>query len=142
MTYQDKLKDPRWQKKRLQILERDNWTCQECYNSDRTLHVHHKFYEKGREPWDIDNDLLTTLCKDCHKSEGDVAYHVNQGLIKEIRKHFTSLDIINIILGLRSMQLVHKSDVVSTSIQNSLSDKDIQSKLVDIMFEEMENATT
>ena len=26
--YSEKLKDPRLQKKRLQILERDNWTCQ------------------------------------------------------------------------------------------------------------------
>jgi hypothetical protein len=25
--YSDKLKDPRWQKKRLQIMERDNWCC-------------------------------------------------------------------------------------------------------------------
>ena len=26
MSYSDKLKDPRWQRKRLEIFERDNWT--------------------------------------------------------------------------------------------------------------------
>lgn len=27
-TYAEKLKDPRWQKRRLEIFERDDWTCQ------------------------------------------------------------------------------------------------------------------
>ena len=26
-TYKQKLKDPRWQKKRLKVLERDDWKC-------------------------------------------------------------------------------------------------------------------
>ena len=30
MGYSEKLKDPRWQKKRLEILERDNFRCQYC----------------------------------------------------------------------------------------------------------------
>jgi len=28
LTYSEKLKDPRWQKKRLEILSRDNFTCE------------------------------------------------------------------------------------------------------------------
>lgn len=66
MTYSDKLKDPRWQKKRLQILERDEWSCQWCGNKEATLHVHHQYYEKGAEPWEADEFALTTLCADCH----------------------------------------------------------------------------
>jgi len=27
MTYKEKLLDPRWQKKRLEVLERDGWAC-------------------------------------------------------------------------------------------------------------------
>jgi len=65
MTYSQKLKDPRWQKKRLEILERDKWTCQICHQDDDTLHVHHVEYRKC-EPWETPNELLTSLCEICH----------------------------------------------------------------------------
>lgn len=68
MKYKDKLKDPRWQKKRLEILERDNWACQICGDEESTLVVHH-FKYSNCEPWDIDNEYLITYCEDCHKSE-------------------------------------------------------------------------
>ena len=32
MSYQEQLKDPRWQEKRKIILSRDNYTCQKCNN--------------------------------------------------------------------------------------------------------------
>lgn len=68
MTYSEKLKDPRWQKKRLQILDRDEWTCQWCGDKHSTLHVHHTYYEKG-DPWNTDENLLITVCEDCHSLE-------------------------------------------------------------------------
>ena len=75
--YSDKLKDPRWQKKRLEVLNRDNWTCQMCGNTKETLHVHHKYYEKGCEIWDDENDGgLVTLCASCHTKEGDTKKHL------------------------------------------------------------------
>ena len=64
--YTEKLKDPRWQKKRLEVLSRDQWSCIECGNTKLTLHVHHLKYAKG-EPWDIDSEYLETLCEDCHR---------------------------------------------------------------------------
>lgn len=67
-TYAEKLKDPRWQRLRLQILERDEWTCQWCGDTKTTLHVHHEAYE-GADPWDTDKELLTTVCADCHSIE-------------------------------------------------------------------------
>lgn len=67
MTYLEKLKDPRWQKKRLEILERDKWTCASCGDKKSTLHVHHIFYLSKTEPWDVPSGLLITLCEDCHK---------------------------------------------------------------------------
>lgn len=67
MTYSEKLKDPRWQKKRLEILQRDDWACQYCGDKETTLHVHHEIYEKGVEPWETDEWLLTTLCEECHE---------------------------------------------------------------------------
>lgn len=65
-SYSDKLKDPRWQKKRLKILERDDFTCTKCGDNSETLHVHHYYYEKGFEPWDYHIDSLTTYCSTCH----------------------------------------------------------------------------
>lgn len=67
-TYSEKLKDPRWQKLRLEILERDGWRCQCCGDAKSTLHVHHKYYESGFDPWDYDQGTLETLCETCHES--------------------------------------------------------------------------
>ena len=64
MTYGEKLKDPRWQKKRLEILERDDWTCQGCWATEKTLHVHHLAYTNN--PWDAEAEDLMTLCDSCH----------------------------------------------------------------------------
>ena len=33
------------------------------------LHVHHKRYEAGRDPWDYPNDALAALCGRCHEAE-------------------------------------------------------------------------
>ena len=76
MTYSDKLKDPRWQKKRLQILERDNWECQECGEKGNTLHVHHKNYYLNKDPWDCKDNNLITYCFKCH----DMEHHYKQEL--------------------------------------------------------------
>jgi len=65
-TYSDKLKDPRWQKKRLRVMERDGFKCRDCGDEKETLHVHHCFYEKG-DPWNTKDDFLLTLCETCHK---------------------------------------------------------------------------
>lgn len=65
MTYAEKLKDPRWQKRRLKTMERDNWCCVRCGNDKETLHVHHKAY--SGEPWDAPDDTLETLCQTCHE---------------------------------------------------------------------------
>ena len=66
MTYLEKLKSPKWQKKRLEILERDNFSCKCCKNADSTLHVHHIKYIANTEPWEYDNDSLVSLCEMCH----------------------------------------------------------------------------
>lgn len=65
-SYSEKLKSPKWQKKRLEIFQRDNFTCQLCKSTERTLHVHHKEYEGYKDPWDYGNDKLITYCEDCH----------------------------------------------------------------------------
>lgn len=66
MTYSQKLRDPRWQKKRLLILERDKWTCQSCRSTTKTLQVHHLVYAR-RDPWDYADSCYQTLCDECHE---------------------------------------------------------------------------
>lgn len=69
MTYAEQLKDPRWQRKRLIIFERDGWACVACSNTNETLHVHHKYYAKGKKPWEYPDGDLETLCSTCHKNK-------------------------------------------------------------------------
>lgn len=65
LTYTEQLKDPRWQKKRLDILNRDSFTCQLCGDTKTFLHVHHMIYSSGNA-WDINNKHLITCCEKCH----------------------------------------------------------------------------
>lgn len=67
VSYAQKLKDPRWQKKRLEALESKGWSCEMCSGKDETLHVHHRQYFKGREPWDYEPGQLAVLCETCHE---------------------------------------------------------------------------
>lgn len=69
MTYLEKLKDKRWQQKRLLVLDRDKWTCTECVTPSNSLHVHHKRYAKSGNPWDATDEDLCTLCERCHETE-------------------------------------------------------------------------
>jgi 5-methylcytosine-specific restriction endonuclease McrA len=65
-AYQQLLRDPRWQKKRLEIFARDHWTCQECRATTKELQVHHKWYVAGALPWAVPRQALVTLCVTCH----------------------------------------------------------------------------
>lgn len=65
-SYYELLRDPRWQRKRLEVMERAGFTCEECDKGDETLNVHHSFYEKNRDPWDYPDRSLHCLCEKCH----------------------------------------------------------------------------
>lgn len=61
--YKKLLQNPKWQKKRLEILQRDNFSCVVCGNgieTDTALHVHHLSYMKGRMTWEYDISQLPT----------------------------------------------------------------------------------
>lgn len=66
LSYSDQLKNPKWQRRRLEILNRDNFTCQLCRDTETELQIHHKKYTPGSLPWEYDNSELVTLCKHCH----------------------------------------------------------------------------
>jgi len=97
VTYKEKLKTEDWIIKRIWIIQRDKYTCQNCGklgfkncyvlsgiedgetiipfdesiivpNDDAIeLNVHHICYRKGKEPWNYPDDELVTLCPECHK---------------------------------------------------------------------------
>jgi len=66
MSYSDKLKHPKWQKKRLEILNRDSWACKYCSDTESQLHVHHLKYTT-KEPYDELSENLVATCQDCHR---------------------------------------------------------------------------
>lgn len=88
MTYSEKLKDPRWQRKRLEILNRDDFTCQHCHDRTKTLHVHHLDYEYGKEPWDYPDEYLITLCEVCHEEESINRQEIERLLLRQFRLKF------------------------------------------------------
>lgn len=83
-NYSEKLRHPNWQKKRLKILERDQFTCQVCGDNERTLHVHHIAY--FGDPWETPDRLLVTLCEVCHNEEESAMKNMQYEIIKGLRQ--------------------------------------------------------
>lgn len=91
-TYKEKLLDPRWQKKRLEILSRDEWECKFCGDSKKTLHVHHIGYSQN--PWETPDVNLITLCQTCHEEEERQLKSSISELISGLRNSgFTSIGL-------------------------------------------------
>ncbi|MDI3527793.1 MAG: hypothetical protein PWR03_1976 [Tenuifilum sp.] len=79
-TYKNRLMDPQWKTRKEEILKRDGYRCVVC-GSTEALEVHHRQYHyliaagRYRDPWDYDDHILITLCKECH-SDGHAHYKV------------------------------------------------------------------
>lgn len=131
LTYGEKLKDPRWQKRRLQILERDEWACQSCFDTEATLHVHHRYYEKGAEPWDSPDGALITLCEECHDNESREMAQLLDGLGEELRRRFLAEEVCDIAEGFHSLTLVAQPGLVARAIGWALRHTDVQAGIVE-----------
>lgn len=68
------------EKKRKDILKRDKNQCVKCGSKNR-LHVHHKKYIYGRNPWEYDNFFLEVLCANCHEKEHEK--HISSFIISK-----------------------------------------------------------
>lgn len=66
MSYSDDLRDPRWQRKRLEVMQREDFRCQDCKDATTTLNVHHTYYKRGHKPWEYPSASLRCLCERCH----------------------------------------------------------------------------
>lgn len=100
--YQRKLRDPRWQKKRLELLAKADWKCQEpgCRRwifqhtehvhippdvEAPSLEIHHLYYEWGRDPWEYPDDAFLVLCDECHEERQAIERHIKKELVKMLR---------------------------------------------------------
>lgn len=98
-TYAEKLKHPKWQKRRLEILQRDGFKCQLCGDVNTTLHIHHTGYRKV-DIWDYKDEELITYCEVCHAVveyfKDDLRHHDLVLIEKEVSE--TDKDKVNIFL--------------------------------------------
>lgn len=86
MTYSEKLQHPLWQRKRLEILNRDNFTCQWCGDNETTLHIHHNYYSYDKQPWEYPNESLKSLCKHCHLIAESLKEYLEYWDIESVRR--------------------------------------------------------
>jgi hypothetical protein len=134
--YLKKLKDPRWQKLRLKVMERDEFACQICYDSKSTLHIHHKYYLPDKEPWEYPLDALVTLCESCHSSEKETRFEYERMLLTILKqKGFFASDIYCIANGFLAMEPLHSPEIIATMLEWALQNKDIQRNLLTQYFE-------
>lgn len=118
MTYAEKLKHPNWQKKRLDVLNRDEFTCKLCGDKETTLHVHHKEYDG--DPWNVSLDRLITLCQDCHKVIE--VYKLNPEDIRATKKNAFKEDGLGVIL-----MIENKDNDVTVFLFNMAGEKIVSS---------------
>ena len=83
-AWSNQYRDSRWQKKRLEIMERDKWACRSCgaAGDGVTLNVHHAYYEAGKKPWEYPNQSLVTWCEECHKSRHSMMRQMQEELVR------------------------------------------------------------
>jgi hypothetical protein len=96
MSYKELLKDVRWQQKRLKIMERDGWACKDakCPKTSNTMQIHHLDYFPDLKPWEYPDDMLITLCEDCHSKESK-RYDLERYLASTLRmKGFLHSDLV------------------------------------------------
>jgi hypothetical protein len=110
-TFFDQYKDPRWQKKRLEVLEAFNYSCLFCGEKHKTLHVHHVYYVSGRSVWEYEICELMVLCDECHAS----VHTLKDQLSKQVfTLHLqTQRALLKLILRLREVASENGSTIES-----------------------------
>lgn len=104
--YSELLRNPFWQKKRLEIFERDEWTCQKCGDTFNNLQVHHLGYMYDTMPWEYPNSMLVTYCELCHEKVEFMKKVVREAPEALKKQGFESGDIRE-IMELVTRRLMH-----------------------------------
>lgn len=98
-NYSSQLRDTRWQKKRLELLEAANWSCCNCGSETRELQCHHLIYRKGKSPWEYPNSEIIVLCSQCHEYITKIQSEVNERILTYNAQMPGYSDAIHVILG-------------------------------------------
>ena len=134
-TYSEKLRDPRWQKKRLEIMQRDSWECQRCGDAETTLNVHHYCYENGKEPWDYDSSLLVTLCEICHKDETENRPNEEKLLLRALKERgFSYSDVNDLACCFATLDMKYPPHVIMGALSWLMRSKEFWNKMIDDNF--------
>jgi len=102
MTYAEKLRDPRWQKRRLELLQAADWTCQICLSKTDTLHVHHGCYRRNTEPWEYPDRVMHVYCDECHG--------MAQRLMEDVHEQLGGLGVTGLILVKNLFSNLHDAE--------------------------------
>lgn len=138
-AYTELFKDPRWQKMRLKILERDEFHCQICGDGESTLHVHHRYYESGCKPWEYEESALVTLCEECHQSETESIKDSCEMLIKSMKEKCFSGDILAFGIDVHYMKPLYPPSVIFQAFSSFLLDVRLQKKVMNIHFNNLKD---
>lgn len=104
-TYYEKLKSPKWQKKRLEILSERGFGCEVCSDKDSQLHVHHKIYKKGVSPWSYPSYNYSVLCEECHKDAHNTIDAMNELVgVLPVDGHFSQQGVLSFLLNFLSSE--------------------------------------
>lgn len=134
MSYADKLKHPNWQRKRLEILSANEFTCELCQDNQSTLHVHHRYYKKNKELWDYPNSALMCLCESCHDFETKNRGLLEKTLAEIMRRVFVCSDLDNIITGIENSNLAFPPEVYSDMIKRILTCRSLAEKCFSVIY--------
>lgn len=72
MTLSEKFRDPRWHKRRHEILLRDNFKCQCCFDPEKPVRVRVVIFANGIDPWNLDESGTQTICDECFQLRTDI----------------------------------------------------------------------
>lgn len=117
MSYSEKLKDPRWATLRETFKAhrrniQNGLQCDDCgEDTSGPLHVHHRLYRKGAEPWEYSFDELRLLCVGYH----DLIHSTEseyRAFIIALRPHFC----YELIALLDEFAEAHEEDILKVCI--------------------------
>lgn len=140
MDYKEQIKSPKWQKRRLEILQRDDFTCQICGCKDKTLHVHHTAYEKGKMIWEYPDEMLITVCEDCHEYEHSINDSIEDELWSIRKRGVTNHEIYALLQYLDINLFQGKHDVIR-NIMGDCWEIDNESPYIKKLAERRKNIT-
>ena len=132
-SYSEKLKDPRWQKKRLAVLNSSGFRCESCGDTEDTLHVHHVYYEKDVDPWNYPDEAYMVLCDRCHTKWHEMKGYIERCLTHVTVDHLIDLhDIVFLLTWMGPNVTLMFADIIRGYHQRLMTKKEREEELAEL----------